>query len=129
MDVAFALQAFLGVSDSLVWSRGGLGGSWTETSRAFHRSTSYIDVSERWSRKWPRPHRALEAHRLDRLRFHVHRSQCRIPTFGSVAKLGEYTFQIGKLSFFNCDANRGSWCKLFSRGSTLVSMRPALRWT
>jgi len=46
-DVGFALQAFLGVSDSLVWSRGGLGGSWTETSRAFHRSTSDIELSER----------------------------------------------------------------------------------
>jgi hypothetical protein len=35
------------LSDSLVWFRGGLGGSWTETSRAFHRSTSYIELSER----------------------------------------------------------------------------------
>jgi hypothetical protein len=82
----------------------------------------------RRSRKWPRPHRALKAHRLDRLRFHVHRSQCRIPTFGSVAKLGEYTFQIGKLSFFNNAAYRGSLCKLFSRGSTFVPIRPPSRW-
>jgi hypothetical protein len=37
--------------------------------------------------------------------------------------------QFGRLSFFNNAANRGSWCKLFSRGSTLVSMRPAFRWT
>ena len=37
-------------------------------------------------------------------------------------------FQVGKLSFFKNAANRGSLCKLFSSGSTFVSIRPALRW-
>jgi hypothetical protein len=46
----------------------------------------------------------------------------------AVTKLGDNMFQIGKLSFFNNAAYRGSWCKLFSSGSTFVSIRPALRW-
>src|SRR6266550_4573910 len=40
----------------------------------------------------------------------------------------ETRFQVGKCSFLNNPAYRGSWCKLFSRGSTLVVIRPLLRW-
>jgi hypothetical protein len=55
--------------------------------------------------------------------------RCRYSDLTRSCQTGNNTFQVGKLSFFNNAANRGSWCKLFSRGSTLVSMRPALRWT
>jgi hypothetical protein len=46
------------------------------------------------------------------------------------AQLPEWVnvFQVGKLSFFNNAAYRGSWRKLLSRGSTFVWIRPALRW-
>jgi len=37
-------------------------------------------------------------------------------------------FQVGNLSFFNHAAYRGSLCKLFSRGSTFVPIRPPSRW-
>jgi len=36
--------------------------------------------------------------------------------------------QFGRLSFFKNVANRGSLCKLFSRGFTFVEIRPELRW-
>jgi hypothetical protein len=37
--------------------------------------------------------------------------------------------QFGRLSFFTNAAYRGSWRKFFNRGSTLVRIRPELRWT
>ena len=42
--------------------------------------------------------------------------------------VGYRQIQVGKFSFFNNAAYRGSWCKLFSRGSVLVSIIPLLRW-
>src|ERR1700688_1529838 len=34
--------------------------------------------------------------------------------------------QLGRLSFFNKAGYRGSWCKLFRRGSTFVSIKSSL---
>jgi hypothetical protein len=34
--------------------------------------------------------------------------------------------QVGRFSFFKSAANRGSLCKLFSRGSTFVKIKPSL---
>jgi hypothetical protein len=36
--------------------------------------------------------------------------------------------QFGRLSFFNKVVYRGSWCKLFRRGSTFVPISPPSRW-
>ena len=36
--------------------------------------------------------------------------------------------QVGRLSFFKSAANRGSLCKLFSRGSIFVDIRLGSRW-
>jgi hypothetical protein len=40
---------------------------------------------------------------------------------------GANIFQVGRLSFFKSAANRGSLCKLFSKGSTFVSTKPSSR--
>src|SRR6266404_3237332 len=41
---------------------------------------------------------------------------------------GANRFQFGRLSFFKNAAYRGSLCKLCSRGSTFVPIRPLSRW-
>jgi hypothetical protein len=51
------------------------------------------------------------------------------PEWQDTRSLSETEFQFGRLSLFNNTAYRGSWCKLFRRGSTFVSIRPGLRWT
>ena len=37
-------------------------------------------------------------------------------------------FQVGRFSFFKNEVYRGSPCKLFSRGSTFVKIKPLSRW-
>jgi hypothetical protein len=49
------------------------------------------------------------------------------PEWQDTRSLSETECQFGRLSFFKSAANRGSLCKLFSRGSTFVAIRPGPR--
>ena len=74
------------------------------------------------SRQWRDPAKSREPN-------HFVSSRRVFGASGAVALLENKMFQVGKLSFFNNAAYRGSLRKLFSRGSTFVWIRPALRWT
>src|SRR4029077_13082779 len=72
------------------------------------------------SRQWRDPDKFKEPHHM------FYRLGCselppQLPSSDNV-------FQVGKLSFFNNAAYRGSWRKLLSRGSTFVSFTPLTRW-
>jgi len=92
-------------------------------------------VDHEWTKKWtlPQSGRSLNlglARKFDPL-FHEALECC----FNShrpvqlITGQTETECQFGRLSFFKIAAYRGSWRKLFSRGSTFVSIRPGLRWT
>jgi hypothetical protein len=53
-------------------------------------------------------------------------SSCHVKPQAALTPKGERQF--GKLSFFKSAANRGSLCKLFSRGSTFVDIMLGSRW-
>jgi hypothetical protein len=54
-------------------------------------------------------------------------AKCSLPA-NECKGLGLMLCQIGRLSFFKNAVYRGSPCKLFSRGSTFVPIRPLSRW-
>ena len=67
--------------------------------------------------------------KIDKNRFRAAFGNLRVPVFSEIARDCGNKFQIGRLSFFKNAANRGSLCKLFSRGSTFVTIRAPSRWT